>query len=720
MNSATEHVDASEALDCRVQSVRRSKNSIELIGESTGLQKNIKISIPKNLKDDPLCNTLIDYVAEVVAVNIEKSKLGFVYLLIRFFSYLEEYFGTSSTLPNSIFQEYKGHLVNQSNIDPNSARSYLGMFRTSITWAIEDQKHYSTLSTKAKRQLISTLAKIPSIAYSPSQPRKGLSGILENTDYDDHTLLDSANRFCSIYLKILNEHRVELLKDPGILSVVDEAVKLGNLNRCDWKRTAIDHDFFLPIYYAILDSTSLTLKERLLSSDKIYRMVATSLNRPLNLSIMNQLLKSSMTNDGRLKRNKPKFKETANIHVTFESLDYRFLLQPGVQEEVCLGWLLAADRVQESGLLQMSLEDIGITRSHAAVRFKKNRSSKKDRSATAHRENTRQYKILKIFHSLRTDFNNNFPQHASAHVFNSKSTFECLININSLPYRLVCLAVMPNSAMKREILDRDPKALPFMELLAKVNYSNLAHREEILEYQHYINTSEDGKTTEGRWEECIASPRINIPLGAFAQSRAIISDDKFNPESAYDRHSKSIVDADNTAHTQRTKLETYKSRSDTSYRSNKRSAFARDVGLLMEMDARKVASQISRTEVFSYQKIKLELGWSTQLEKIDDIEGFNALVEKAESRGYTLTPFGALNHGEKRFFIDSPITVALMLSYQTECARVINESVNLELTLSLNIKSSYISEVITRMSSASQLQGKELYQSAQFPTPQIY
>ncbi|KWU48289.1 hypothetical protein AWV77_25480 [Pseudomonas palleroniana] len=492
------------------------------------------------------------------------------------------------------------------------------------------------------------------------------------------------------------------------------------MQRCTWKRTASDIDYYLPLFNAILNTSSLTLKERLLSSDKIYRLLSESLKKPLGTFEMNELLKTSMTDDGRLKRNKPKFNGLAQIHVTFESLDYRFLLEPGISEEVCIGWLLAADRVQESGLMKMLLPDILITQSHAAAKFMKNRSSKKNRQTTAHTENTRQYKCLKNFHKLRTIFNEKFPTEASQSVFSSESTFECLLNINSLPYRLICLAGMNNSALNSELLERDPKIRPFLELVQEVNRLNLIHRMDGLEYQRKINLSEDKKATDGAWKHIMNSPRANIPLGAFSQSRAIISSEKFDPTSAYDRYSQTVVDADNTAHTPRVKMESYKSKSETPHRAGKRIAFAKEVGSLMEQDARKVASFMLRTETISYLEIKHHLGWAADVGCQEDIDDFNTLVSLAENNGYHFTPFGSLNHNEKRYFIDSPITVALMLSYKEECERVVAETSNYELSLSLSIQSSYITEAMKKISASSQTRGKELYESTTFPQPLLY
>ncbi|MDL2184740.1 hypothetical protein P5706_11145 [Pseudomonas sp. ChxA] len=693
---------------------------IYISGKDAGQKNNLVLRVPENLKRDPLCSVLINYTSAVIAKKINKTSIGFLYLFIRFFAYLEIKFSNCRTLPNSVLQEYKGYLVTEEKIGANSLRTYLSIFRTTLNWAVNHPEYFNKLSTKSRRHLISTVSKIPSIPQAPRKPRKGLSGIVESVQYDDHTLLDSSNRFCTIYLKIINEHRQELLEDPTVQEIVSAVLETRDLQRCTWKRTALDHDYYLPLFNSILDSTSLTLKERLLSSDKIYRLLSESLKRPLGIYEMNELLKTSMTNDGRLKRNKPKFNGEAQLHVTFESLDYRFLLEPGISEEVCIGWLLAADRVQESGLMKMLLPDILITRSHAAANFLKNRSAKKHRQTTAHKENTRQYKCLKNFHKLRTIFNKNFPNEASFNVFSSESTFECLININSLPYRLICLAGMANSALNSELLKRDPKIRPFLELVQEVNRLNLIHRMDGLEYQRQINVSENKKTTDGAWEDIINSPRFNIPLGAFSQSRAIISSEKFDPTSSYDRYSLTVVDADNTAHTPRVKMESYTSKSETPHRAGKRTAFAKEVGSLMEQDARKVALFMSRTETLSYQEIKHHLGWAADIGSQEDIEAFNTIVSLAETNGYNFTPFGSLNHNEKRYFIDSPITVALMLSYKEECERVVAETTNYELSLSLSIQGSYISEAMKKISASSQILGKELYEGTTFPRPILY
>jgi len=712
--------DMQTKIDDNNHRIHHNAHEIRIDGELIGQQKDLVIRTPKNLQNDPLCNVLISYSVLVISKNVSKTSIGFLYLFIRFFAYLEIKFHEYRTLPNSVLQEYKGYLAREEGLGPNSIRSYLSIFRTSLNWALDSPDYLSKLSTKAKRLLISTKAKIPSIPNTPSLPRKGLSGIVDNVEYDDHTLLDASNRFCTIYLKIINEHRLELLNDPAVQDIVESALRTGYLERCTWRRKAIDHDHYLPIFYSILNSTSLTLKERLLSSDNVYRMVLGSLKKPLGAYEMNQLLKSSMTNDGRIKRNKPKYNGKASVHVTFESLDYRFLLEPGISEEVCLGWLLAADRVQESGLLKMRLCDVLTTQSHSVAHFKKNRSSKKYRETTAHKENTRQYKCIKLFHDLRKNFNTSFPHAASDEVFRSESTFECLLNINSLPYRLICLAGMNNSALNGELLKRDPKILPFLELVQEVNRLNLIHREECLEYQKRINLSEYKKTTEGAWSQIINSPRFNIPLGAFSQSRAIISNEKFDSKSAYDRYSSLVVDADSTAHTPRVKMDSYKSKSESSHRAGKRAAFAKNVGSLMEQDARKISSLMMRTETMSYQEIKHNLGWGADLGNQADIDDFNALIHQAELNGYNFTPFGSLNNNEKRYFIDSPITVALMLSYNEECERIIAQSNNYELSLSMGIQSAYITEAMKKMSALSQSLGQELYEKSIFPKPVLY
>lgn len=700
-----------------------SETEITIDPSTNGEKKqSVNLKIPENLNDDVVCNAIFYYVKYHLIKIIDQSVLTHIYLYIRFFLFVEKKFPLSNSLPNSIFQEYRHFLGNVQELNPSSIRQYMTSFRVALTCYLDSIGEEPSYSKRDKRHLISTIEKIPSIPITPGTPRKALSQIIDTIQYDDNTLLDSANRFCTCFLQIIQEHRMELLQSPKVCETLDLLISSEEnlLSNTTWQRKYSDLQSYLPIFDAVYESDSITLKERLLCSDAVYRDVISRSSAPLHKRVLNKLLKLSCTQNEELRINKVKFQGDAQLLVTFEGLDYKSLLLPTPAEEICLGWLLAADRIQESGLHRMKVSELEVTMSHAVGHYKKLRSSKIYRDGTAHKKNTRQYKCYKNITGLRNNFNTRFASLCDDRLFTSNSRFECLLNHNSSVYRLICVAAFENTALQLEIIRKDPLAKAFLELLKAVNDQNNIYRLNRIKYQDSINHSENGRAGQESWAIYMKTPSANIPVGAFSQSRAIISDESFDVDDPYDRFTKEYVDAENTGHTIRTKQETYKARSETTHRISKRVAFSKQVGDLMENDARKVISILSKTKFISYMDLKSELGWAPTFDSLSATEDFNDLIESAESNGFCCTPFGALEKNEQRYIIALPITVALMLSYREECDRVIPQVDSDELALSLKIQSVYITELLKNFDSKTLLEGREIFSSSSFPSPSLY
>ncbi|MNQ64892.1 hypothetical protein D3C85_793320 [compost metagenome] len=586
--------------------------------------------------------------------------------------------------------------------------------RTILHWGVE-QKTFTRLSETDRRSYLAILKDIPSIPSSTEtdEPRLALSQLIEGYEVDDLDLLDSLNHFCWNFLKILQRHRELLKADKSVSDTLDALSKIDDrsIDIATWTSTTADLSKYRTIFDAVVKTKDLTIKERMLFSCNSYRDSLVKANTLSSATQLEEALSKCTWMDGSLRQFGDPTK--GKLYATFLDMDFKHLIAPLPVEEICLRWVMAADRIQSSGQQGIKRSDVLITPTHCTVAYTKKRIKKAIRCSTAYPKKSWQYKTYAYYTELRRVTDSYFPNDTHNSFWLYKSPFKQHQHIGSRNYRLLVLSCLPYSHLHQEIITREPKTIPFIRLLTKVLNRGTGHPKH-----HLIPDSYPSSVKKTEASDDIA---FKICPGAIAQSRAIVDDDSVPTNTPYDRYAKEVVDADSTAHSVNTKEFIYKARSETIHRKAKRSSFSKAVNALQEHDARRLLAMLSDTKYLSLKQIKEFLGWPTGCFSATKISEFNELVSAAEKKGYKCTPFGTLfeDKSGKKIIIKSPVTVALMLSYKEACDEAANEADNDEQALALSLQSSHISIMLESFDSKILKEGHNLHLGHEFPKVSI-
>ncbi|WP_408600527.1 hypothetical protein [Pseudomonas sp. PLMAX] len=664
------------------------------------------------LRSVPMCMIILEYFKALVnypSVTVF-NKLFFANQLL---AYLGESYDSKDQIPNNVISLFL-HSINSTYTKPASMRQVCSSIRTILNWGTEQDK-FTKLSEADRRSYLAILKAVPSVPIHTESDatRLALSQLIEGYDVDDLVLLDSLNHFCWHFLRILQRHREVIKADSAVWKILENisATDGVSVDAAAWKSMGSDLSIYRTIFDAVANCKDLSLQERLLFNCRQYRedlIQSYRLSRPMELQ---ESLSKCTWKDGSLRQ----FSEsaTSKLNAAFFDMDFRHLIAPVPAEEVCLRWIMAADRIQHAGQQKIELSDILITPTHCTIAYEKKRAGKAIKCSTAYRRKSWQYKIYEYYTALRNDTNFWFPNDANDSFWFHKSPFNQPQNIGSQTYRLLLLSILPFSHIHQEIVTAEPKAKPFINLLIKVMNKGTRHPKlplipDVNEADEEVETVREGVA-------------LKISPGAIAQSRAIVDDDDVPSNTPYDRYAKELVNADSAGHSASTSEFVYKARSETVHRKAKRSSFSKAVNELQEKDARKLLLMLEETECLSLRQMKEFLGWSTGHFSDTHISEFNELIKAAEAKGYNCTPFGALfdSDSDKKIIIKSPITVALMLSYKETCEEAAENAANDEQALALALQSSYISVMLEQFESKVMKDGKDLHVSHAFPKAMI-
>ncbi|VVO01736.1 hypothetical protein [Pseudomonas fluorescens] len=678
----------------------------------SGADSTKSLHLTEKLRTFPICMVILEYF-KTFANYPSETIFNKLFFANNFVAYIEINYETKEQVPRNVVFLFM-ESISSAYTKQSSLRQVSTCIRTIMKWGVE-QGRFTKLAENDRRSYLAMLKGIPTIPQSTEteEPRLALSQLIEGYDVDDLDLLDSLNHFCWHFLKILQRHR-ELLKAENSVSNELEALSKiddGSINLAAWKSAGADLSKYRTIFDAVVKTEDLTIKERILFSCNSYRDSLIQSNTLSNATQLEEALSKCTWMDGSLRQ----FADPAKgkLYATFSDMDFKHLIAPLPVEEICLRWIMAADRIQSAGQQSIKISDILITPTHCTLAYTKKRSGKTIRCSTAYPKKSWQYKTYVYYTELRKATDNHFPNDAHDLFWLYKSPFKQPQHIGSRNYRLLVLSCLPYSHLHQEIITREPKTIPFIKLLTKVLNRGTGHP------KHHLISDPDACSVK-KTEIC-EDVAFKICPGAITQSRAIVDDDSVPTNTPYDRYAKENVDADSTAHSVTTKEFIYKARSETIHRKAKRSSFSKAVNELQEHDARKLLAMLSGSQYLSLKQMKEFLGWPTGHFSATNISEFNELVSAAEKKGFNCTPFGTLleDASGKKIIIKSPVTVALMLSHKEACDEAADEADNDEQALALSLQSSYISVMLEAFDSKMLKEGHDLHLSPAFPKATI-
>jgi len=671
-----------------------------------------RVEIPEQFYGCPIFRSLLRYFSSTECKN---NSLIDAYNRILRFNTLADWavteYPSAQVLPAAFMEDFTRYLRTEKKAKLNTVCVYMSVYRTAFDIFLNEAYGNPALADAAAA-VREAIVYIPSASNRAGQATPSLGQITNQPEKDELKIVRSTIRFCCQFLKEMNEQRLELLRDEGVMQQVANLLEKsnGDYEQLRYSTSKTDRStVYKALAGAILKSDNIRLKERLLhnSTDFAYAQIETDL--PLTIDEANRRIKAGLRDSGALDI----YPENSDHKLYFHNIDYLYLIKHTPCEEVAFAWLLATDRVQLAGILDMRQGELRITPSVASPIYIKNRSETPIRDVPMHRSNSLQYRAYVDFDNLKMSFYKRFPETGDV-LFDLPVTGN-IQGIDSVIYRPLVMAAFQNTLQYQALYDADTNIEIFADIIRRVSLNNrpIWNNKKRRRENAAIGITGQNPTP---------AKRQTISVTAIAQSRAIIDTDGGNPgNEAFEKYSQEVVGADATAHSPSVKEVVYMHASETKYRLKKRALFASNVGHLMVEDARKVQAAIRDEVMISVADLKLMLGWSQTKSDAGELEEFDELLLSAQRTGFTISPFGQLEKESKKFIITNGITAALLMSYRNECINQLKHfSVEDELkAFSIAMQAAYIEDALEKFDQKTIIQGQDILKNYTFPAPVV-
>lgn len=671
-----------------------------------------RVEIPEQFHTCPLFRALLRYFN---SAECKSNSLIDAYARILRFNVLADWaaieYPDLQTLPAAVMEDFTRYLRTEKKAQLNTVCVYMSVYRTAFDIFLNEAYGNPALADAAAA-VREALVYIPSVSNRSGQATKSLGQITNQPEKDELKIIRSTIRFCCQFLKNMNEQRSELLSDKGVIQQVSNLLGKcgGDYQKLRYSTSQADRSIaYKALAAAILKSENLRLKERLLHNNTDFAYAQIERASPLTIDEANRLIEAGLRDSGALDI----YPQNSDHKLYFHNIDYLYLLKPTPSEEVAFAWLLATDRVQLSGILDMRQGDLRITPSVASPIYIKNRSEQPIRDVPMHYSNSLQYRAYAEFDELKKNFYKRFPEKGDL-LFDLPVTSN-IQGVDSVIYRPLVMAAFQNTLQYQAIFDADTEIEIFADIIRRVAANNRP-------IWNNKKRRRENAAIGIMGQDPSPAKRQTISITAIAQSRAILDSDGGNPgNEAFEKYSQEVVGADATAHSPSVKEVVYMHASETKYRLNKRALFASNVGHLMVEDARKVQVAIRDEVMISVADLKRMLGWSQAKTNTGELEEFDELLLSAQRAGFTISPFGQLEKNSKTFIITNCITAALLMSYRNECINQLKQlSVEDELkAISIAMQAAYIEDALEKFDQKTIIQGKDMLKNYSFPTPVV-
>lgn len=672
--------------------------------------KLLTLTIPQRLRSDPLSLAIIAYCkSEDFVSNEPQTRQGKHSTYNELFTFLDNQYGDKGECDlTSIHPDWINHLKKNKNHIAN----LVAHVNTALKWYIKNEKnnqqHVARINAIQKR--------IPKISRSQPNPRLSLSKLSE-LEYDDSTLIKSLRMFCIVMLRKLREQRAYLLSVPQIQEAISKLEELATEDRGDVEHgvilnlnTELAETYLRPLWDAINSSDDPILIERLLVNCPYSRSLIQNSEKTMTLDTQKKLLSLHIPNKGYRKgylrrcwgRIPERFKKGEVVSIArFKQLSYYSLMNPTKVEEVLISMLLASERIQSSGLLELSIDDYYITGDTGSWDFTKNRSILNEHTTPIYRANSAVHETYREYIKLvASNHTANFTAGLSPQNIQMRVTFPNCSDYD--PYLSVALK---GSYLRNWLIDTHPSTKPFIDLL-----TTICEKNDPL-YDSYGNSQKG---------------MMSIALGYVAQSAAIISNKRGvrEKQSAYEMYGQTDVDAALNAHTPEVRQNIYLNRSETVTRINERKWFSEIVSEEMVKDAINIRQSLSnsKTKVLSLAETRKILGLKGIKPDSDDIALLGDFLDECAENNAETGCFGDIKLDTQTIVVELPITAALMLSYQSEIEKKFQQNL-----ISSNRKKAYllsyylyIDEILNKFEPSTIERGKDLLERFDIPAPPIF
>ncbi|EMK6581475.1 hypothetical protein V9K46_002269 [Vibrio parahaemolyticus] len=668
------------------------------------------LTIPSSLITDPLCLSIIAYCkSKDFLSQSPHTRKGKYDIFSNLFMFLDKRYGHQHISDvTAIHPDYTNYRKSKGR----SISHYIASINVALKWYTKQDN----INLENIARVKATQARIPRISRDTGKPKPALSELIEPIEYDDATLIKSLREFSVVMLKILREQRDYLLSIPEIIEAKSSLPNLSDevrsliergINNSHKVSFALRRKYFNPLWKAISYSNDGILIERMLLNCSYTRSYIQNRVEPMTLEEQKTILEQHLKADGSLRSNISSYysrteekRETVSA-AKFSNLSYESLSKPSKVEEILISLLLASERIQPSGQFELSIDDYYITGNNGSWSFSKNRSITNEYSSRLYNSSSLVHQAYaKYIQLCNQSPYNEFNVGRTLQSTQTRITFRNCTEFD--PYLSV---VLKGSYLRNWLLKTHPTTQPFISLLTKI-----CARNDLL-YNSY------GKHKRGM--KSIALSYVTQSVAINYRRRNVRE-----KQNAYERYGQNIVDAALDAHTPEIKKNVYINRSETITRINERKWFSEIVSEEMITDALNIKASLSKSEtkVITLSEAREILGLkgiksdSDEMSKLGDF--LNDCADTELKTGY----FGEVTLGSKKIIVEMPITVALMLSYQSMVETKLKDEKYISDRRKAYILSHYlyIDEIINKFEPSIIEQGKKLLEQFDIPSPPFF
>lgn len=620
--------------------------------------------------------------------------------------------------PVDIVRQWVNELNN--SIAQNSVRRKISKISVPLKHAVERSRFMSTLDDDQQFLLGRVVASIPDLHVPPSKPRAGMGELFKDLP-DDRLLFDGLRDYAAWAVLELQSHREELLNDQYVEAALVEALHLveGDIDKLAW-RDKKHHPRYLwnpstlcnAIFEAVCKSHSLTLKERLLLGSTEYRTFLTESENcsPLTREELDAWLE-------RCRKAQRKSGCKPNLAITQRTLsflqcDLLSLVKPTDGECIGVQWLLASVSVQSSGQQRAQLGNYVIQTDSTYLSYEKRRGTLKRKDTSPIPKKSPIGRAISEFIAIKRNENPD-----NGRLLENSSYLE-EPTTHRPRWRYLLSATFESSVVRSEFLNIHPEGGAFLELLKKLRqhgdeYRKYESRLDALHRQFPAGEKRAQAIKELKGDKSITSSKKSLNCEAIRKTK-ISLDDVRPGQSPTAREAEERSIAASNSHTVEVFRSLYRNRDNSRYRLKLRAEFAEAVGELMVVLSDKVRELKKSTDVLTPAGVVEAIGIETGIESED--ERADRLLAELAVDGYQLNYFGAAVKGNRRIVVETPVTVALLLSAQESHLRKAgNETISDSEVAKAAIEYALIESVIGDMSVRIVDEGRALYDELDLP-----
>ncbi|QUS59035.1 hypothetical protein [Pseudovibrio brasiliensis] len=663
-----------------------------------GFERPEILRVPERLSNDPLCLAIIAFCKSEVFLgggsNYRYNKWSTFKKLFEFLdnTYGEQGQSDVSAIHPDWLNQLKKHKVSVSGDIAN--------VNTALKWYIKS----GASDKEAIARVNVTQKKIPSISRHNTGTTRALSE-LSTLGYDDQTLLMSLRLFCLVMLKLFKEQREYLVAAPGVLDAQSRLSRLPLETAQDIKlgrpmKTKVQEPFYRPIWDAIRTSNDPILMERLLINCKSSFTLLEESPEAWTVKAQLAVLEKQLNRNGMLSgmRGKPPF-------ARFNKLSFEYLNRPTQLEASLVSWLLASERIQHSGQLNLLIGDFSISGELGSWEFSKGRSAQSVHTTPMYRQGSALYEAYSNYIDLAApDGALNFGR--------VPTCVQLRISYSSYGasnYGPLLAVTRPWSCLRQLLLEQYPATKPFIDLLTEI----CTHNEGLVT-----------KYLKGHRQSFEGS--ASLALAYVAQSVALVTGRRGfrDKRDAYEMFAQRDVEAALNAHTAEVRQEIYINRSETITRINERKWFSEVVSGEMVRDARNLieVQSNSRARVVSLSEARKVLGLKKVMRPSNELDELSDLLDGCFGPTVKTGNFGDIRMGSETLIVELPITASLMITYQNALEKVLRKKTAISDRKKAYFLSRYlyVEELLHKFEPSIIEQGRALLQRYDLPSPPIF